>query len=278
MIDKMRARNSKQPHGTCMRYDAGCRCEPCRAAKSSYRKQRASEPSNGIVSAAKARAHLEALWVSFEISLNAVAIDTGLPKQRVQLIRSGTQAHCREETARKLLAVTKEAAQYNGFVPAEPTRQLIRALGDSGLSQRKLSGMLGKGFQIQIRRPYVLTTTADKVRRIYRLFLNPHNPREGRMTVPDKRDKRDLRQMTWLCRPEKGGCGRAFDIVRVPLAAKDRMRMGGLRSPNTDRMVAIHSDELIPGQTQITKMAQGTFCKLRRALEESCEGHKERAA
>ena len=52
---------AKRPHGDRLRYVAGCRCDLCRKANSTYererQKARAAGDWNGIVDAAKARQH-----------------------------------------------------------------------------------------------------------------------------------------------------------------------------------------------------------------------------
>ena len=81
-----------RPHGTRLRYLAGCKCDACRKANSSYEseRQRARKAGdwNGLVDASKARRHLRRLSRQ-GVGRRVVSEVSDVAESILQQIRSG---------------------------------------------------------------------------------------------------------------------------------------------------------------------------------------------
>jgi predicted transcriptional regulator len=99
-------------HETIYMYNQGCRCNRCKKKKRDYSRARAiarkSGDRNGIVSAAKAQAHLRELWCSRDITRRDISKYSNVPPSTLSAVRSGQKTKLRERTERKILATTAE--------------------------------------------------------------------------------------------------------------------------------------------------------------------------
>lgn len=142
---------ANKPHGSRIRYMAGCRCDECRRANTDYEKDRQIARKNGewngIVPAARARRHLSRLS-RLGVGRRAVQAATDIADSILVMIRNGARKNIRAQTERLILAVTPAAAGDRALIDAAPTWVLINEL-------------LGSGF----RRPAWLPNWGEKPRR-----------------------------------------------------------------------------------------------------------------
>lgn len=162
-----------KPHGTRIRYVGGCRCLPCRAANSSYEAMRARERRegnwNGIVSAERARAHIDEL-ARQGLGRRAVADASGIGVTCIQKIKSGRKRRIRRETERLILAVTKGAIKGGSRVPARRTWAYLNHLLGLGLTRGELARRLGSRAAtpiLQVRRDFVKAATEARAKALY---------------------------------------------------------------------------------------------------------------
>jgi hypothetical protein len=157
------------PHGTRARYvGAKCRCDDCRAANRNYAKERAGLPFNGLVDAAPARQHLEALS-NQGVGLRSVAAASDVARTVLTDIRTGAKLRVRADTARRVLAVDSGAISDHGLVPAKETRAALRELRRHGLTKQEIAARLGstaKTPALQLTKRHVTALNALKVRRL----------------------------------------------------------------------------------------------------------------
>lgn len=158
-------------HGDRLRYMAGCRCDECRRANTSYEKARAAARKagdwNGFVPADKAWKHL--LKLSDEgVCRRAVQAVTDIGGSIISAIRSGAKKQIRARTERKILAVTKDQASDNALTSAEGTWKLLNKLLDKGYTKTQLAHALGgKSPALQVGQEQVTVRTAYEVRKLY---------------------------------------------------------------------------------------------------------------
>lgn len=158
----------KRQHGDRLSYMAGCRCDDCRRANSSYEKARAAARKagdwNGIVPAARARAHMQALSES-GVGRRSVGDVSGVADTVLVDIISGRKTNIRARTERSILAVTVEAAADHALVPAAETWKLIDELIADGYSKAELARQLGyKRPALQLNREQVTVRNAYDVK------------------------------------------------------------------------------------------------------------------
>jgi hypothetical protein len=139
-------------HGDRLRYRAGCRCFRCRRANTAYEAARkiarAAGEGNGIVPAAKARAHLKALSAQ------------GVGRRSVQAASD----------ERAILAVTSAAAGDGALVSAKATWKMLDQLIDDGYTRTYLAAQLGSKSKVpalQLRRDFVTVRSAYLVERLF---------------------------------------------------------------------------------------------------------------
>lgn len=161
-----------KPHGVRLRYLAGCRCADCRKANSSYenerQKARRAGDWNGIVDAAKARAHLKAL-LRLGVGKRAVRAATDIGKSILQDIRAGRKQRIRARTERLILRVGAAQRSDGALIPAVRTWSLIDALVEEGYTVPQLIKRLGyKNRALQLGRERVTVRNAGRVERLYR--------------------------------------------------------------------------------------------------------------
>lgn len=163
-----------KPHGSRIRYMAGCRCLPCRAANSSYETGRALRRRqglwNGLVSALQSRRHILMLSRA-GVGYKTVGLVAGISKTVMFKIRAGQQRQVRALTEKRILAVSREAARGSSLVPAGETWRKIRWLLDEGFTKGGIALRLGaKRPALQLNRNVVTATNAKKVEALYRSF------------------------------------------------------------------------------------------------------------
>ena len=161
---------AEKPHGTRLRYIAGCKCFHCRRANSDYERSRKAARLagdwNGIVPADKARAHLMSLSRR-GVGKRAVQSASDVALSVLTEIRTGRKQRIRARTERKILAVTPAQVSDRALVKPGRTHQLIEQLVDEGFTKRELARRLGyasPALQFQPKR-----MTARNVARIERL-------------------------------------------------------------------------------------------------------------
>ena len=160
-------------HGTRARYvHWHCRCAPCRKSNTEYAKVRAlaliAGDNNGLVSAAAAQAHLNALSAQ-GIGKRAVAAASDVSLTVLQDVRNGTKTHIRARTERRILAVDAGAMSDHAHVPAKETRAAMRELLRHGLTKREIAARLGSTAEVpalQLTRRHVTALNAMKVRKL----------------------------------------------------------------------------------------------------------------
>ena len=163
---------SDKPHGSRLRYMAGCHCVECRKANSAYenerQKARRQGDWNGIVSAEKARRHILKLS-KIGVGRKAVAAASDISETIIAEIRSGAKKNIRARTERLILAVTKEMASDRALVSAKETWRLIEKLLEEGYTITQLAHRLGyKKPVLQIGKDRITARTADRIKQLYR--------------------------------------------------------------------------------------------------------------
>lgn len=163
---------ANKPHGVRVRYMAGCRCVPCRAANARYEtarlRARAKGRSNRIVSAERAVSHLRALSRA-GVGRRRVARLSGLPESKLCKLLGGQQRNIREQTERRILAVTKADKAPGATVPAARTHRRIAALLEEGYTRARLAVMLGSRTpKLQLGRAWITRATEARIATLYR--------------------------------------------------------------------------------------------------------------
>ncbi len=163
----------KLPHGHRVKYQAGCRCVPCRAANSRWVCERTREKragrSNALVPAAKARRHL--LMLSRNgVGRRTVHAISGISASVIRLIATGRRDQIRAGTERQILGVDKYAMHGTSLVDAAPTWKIIdRLVSQEGFSKAELTRRLGyRNRTLQLDKKRITAANAAKVRSFYR--------------------------------------------------------------------------------------------------------------
>ncbi len=163
----------RKPHGERLRYMAGCRCVPCRAANSRYESQRQAKRKagewNGLVPAKRARRHIIKLS-RLGVGRRALAEASDVGATIIMEIRSGRKNRIRKQTETRILGVTAEAVSGGALVSASRTLRLInRLLETEGFTKAEIARRLGYTTpKLQIRGEFVRASTAAAVERLYR--------------------------------------------------------------------------------------------------------------
>lgn len=163
-----------RPHGTRLRYLAGCKCFHCRRANSDYERERqaarAAGDWNGFVDASAARAHLRKL-ARRGVGKRMVASVSDVALSVLQDVRSGRKRRIRARTERKILAVTTAARGDKALVPAGPTWERIEWLLSEGFTKGRIALELGRKTRaLQINRHRVTVRNAAKVEALWRRY------------------------------------------------------------------------------------------------------------
>lgn len=161
-----------RPCGDRLRYQAGCRCADCRRANSAYETARAKARKagdwNGIIPAAKARAHLAALAAQ-GVGRRAVGDACDVADSVLCEIIAGRKTRIRARTERAILGVTAAAAADRALIPAGSTWKLLDDLIAGGYSKAELARELGyKTRALQLSRHQVTARKAADVERLHR--------------------------------------------------------------------------------------------------------------
>lgn len=167
---------ANKPHGSRIRYIAGCRCDECRRANTDYEKQRVIARKNGewngIVPAARARRHLSRLS-RLGVGRRAVQAATDIADSILVMIRSGERKNIRAQTERLILAVTPAAAGDRALIDAEPTWGLINELLAAGFTKTRLAAELGrKTHALQLNKHKVTVRNAADVRLMHSRLMH----------------------------------------------------------------------------------------------------------
>ena len=168
---------ANREHGDRLRYVAGCRCFYCRRANSDYERERLAARKagdwNGYVSAARARRHLLKLREQ-GVGRRAVHLASDVADSVLQQISSGRKEKIRARTERKILAVTKVAAQDGAYVDAARTWQQIEQLLGEGFTKRQISAEIGQnGRSLQLGRKRITVRNAGLIDRLWRRYMTP---------------------------------------------------------------------------------------------------------
>ena len=163
-----------RPHGTRLRYLAGCKCFHCRRANSDYERERqkAREAGdwNGLVDAAAARAHLRKL-ARRGVGKRIVHAVSDVALSVIDAVRAGRKTRIRARTERKILAVTTAARGDKALVPAGPTWERIEWLLAEGFTKGRIARELGRKTRaLQIKNHRVTVRTAAQVEALVRRY------------------------------------------------------------------------------------------------------------
>jgi len=167
-----------KPHGTRLRYMAGCKCMLCRAANSRYETERAAARKNGdwngLVSAVKARRHLLKLSRA-GVGRRSVADSTDCSITVIQEIKKGRKSKIRARTERKILAVPAKVVTEAGLVDAEETWIRINRLLGEGFTKSELAHRLGyKMGALQIATVFITARNERRVQRFHDQIMAGH--------------------------------------------------------------------------------------------------------
>jgi hypothetical protein len=163
---------AEKPHGTRLRYIAGCKCFHCRRANSDYERSRKAARLagdwNGIVPADKARAHLMSLSRR-GVGKRAVQAASDVCQTVLTDIRTGKKSQIRARTERKILAVTPAMVSDRALVKPGRTFRLIAALKDEGFSKAELARRLGyRNEALQFKPNRMTARNVARVENLYR--------------------------------------------------------------------------------------------------------------
>lgn len=159
-------------HGSRVAYVAGCRCDACREANNEYARLRGklnrAGQTNRLVEAGRVRRHLLRLSRA-GVGTRTISDIAGVPRASIGLLRAGKKTKLREATAKKLLAVTRDALTDGKLVPAGSTWELIARLLRAGFTRGAIALRLGaKRPALQLRKTRVTARTRDRVERLVR--------------------------------------------------------------------------------------------------------------
>lgn len=163
---------ARREHGDRLRYMAGCRCFQCRRANSAYeaarKVARAAGEGNGIVPAAKARAHMAHLS-ALGVGRRSVAAASDVADSVLTEIIAGRKQNIRAATERAILAVTVDAMGDRALVPAKATWKLLNELIKDGFTKGELALRLGyKTPALQLKKDFVTARNKHLVERLHR--------------------------------------------------------------------------------------------------------------
>lgn len=161
-----------KPHGTRLRYVAGCKCFHCRRANSDYERQRKAARLagdwNGLVPADKARAHMASLSRR-GVGRRAVSAASDVCPTVLQDIRTGRKTRIRARTERKILAVTAAMVSDGALVKPGRTFALIDQLLEEGFTKTELAKRLGyRNGALQLKRHRMTARNVARVERLHR--------------------------------------------------------------------------------------------------------------
>lgn len=168
-IESLLSSGQQKQHGARARYTSGCRCLLCRAANSSYERDRATARKQGdrraMVDATRARRHMESLSRR-NVGTRIVADIAQLTRTVVLRIRSGEARHIRQDTEKRILAITPDCLGDGALIDARPTWLMLDDLLRGGYTKLQIAEWLGVG-KLQFSRKQVTARTAQRVRQLY---------------------------------------------------------------------------------------------------------------
>lgn len=161
--------------GTRIKYMAGCRCEACTAANTSYESKRKWDRIkgnwNGLVPAEKARKKLLELS-SKGVGRRAVARIANVGETTLQEVVSGKKRQVRAMTERAILSVDPQDARLPGsLVCAARYRRMVDELVQEGFSRKDLGRCLGLSTSLYIYRSEITWRTARRIEEIHREII-----------------------------------------------------------------------------------------------------------
>lgn len=173
-IAALKAAAATCPHGTRARYEGGCKCLLCRAAKSRYNTQREHARRAGdvrdLVDAGTTRRHLLKLS-RLGCGYKTVGDAASVSKTVLQNVMKGRKKRVRASTERAVLAVTVEARADHALIDAGPTWEILNGLIERGYTRTQLAAWLGskaKTPSIQFKRTLITVQGAASVERLKR--------------------------------------------------------------------------------------------------------------
>lgn len=165
----------QKPHGTRLKYKAGCRCLACRAANARYEtgraRSRASGNWNGLVAAEATRKQI--LKLSKQgVGRRAIAAASDVAEKVISRVRSGAQVKVRKSTEGRILAVSNQASSDGALTRADATWKQIRALLAEGFTKAELARRLGYRFpSLQIGKTRIRARTAARIDRLFCMLM-----------------------------------------------------------------------------------------------------------
>lgn len=161
-----------RPHGTRLRYLSGCKCFKCRRANSDYERERQAARLagdwNGIVDAARARAHLIKL-ARAGVGRRVVSEVTDVAHSILHEIRQRRRLKIRARTERKILAVTPDMRADRSIVSAAKAWHLIGELLEEGFTKSAIAKELGYRTQaLQLRHDRITARNEQRVIALHR--------------------------------------------------------------------------------------------------------------
>jgi hypothetical protein len=175
-FEVMRRNCANKPCGMRAKYEAGCKCLRCRAAKSRYNSERERLRREGdtrdIVAAEAARRHLLEL-AEKGVGYKQVAAGAGVATSIVFQIRRGTRKRIRQSTERAILGIDESVRGGASLISAKSTWQKFNKLIGRGFTQKQLAVWLGSKAKIpslQVNRRQIMARTAMKVDRLCALL------------------------------------------------------------------------------------------------------------
>lgn len=165
----------EKPHGSRLRYMAGCRCLLCKAANARYEstraKDRASGSWNDLVPAETAREHILKLSAQ-GVGRRALAAASDVAERVIANIRSGKQVNVRRNTEERLLAINSQAPSDGALVRANVAWRQIKRLLAEGFSKAELARRLGyQSPSLQLGKKRIRARTAARVDRLFRMLM-----------------------------------------------------------------------------------------------------------
>ena len=168
---------ANRPHGDRIRYRAGCKCVPCRAANSNYETTRAAArrrgESNGLVDANEVRKHLKKLSRR-GIGRDTVAEITGISSTTIDLYRRGQRTQLRAMRAKAILSISLDTVANDAMlVPAAKTWEKIRWMLREGFTKSEIARRLGSKATVpalQLNKSQITAKNAMRVEKLYNIL------------------------------------------------------------------------------------------------------------
>ncbi len=176
----------------------GCRCAPCRAAHSTYERDRARRVAPAYVAAARARAHITDLH-HHGVGLKRIAEVSGIShgalwKLVYGLPNSGRppSKRIRHQTEQAILAVTPADAAPGAHIPAARTWDHVATLLDRGWTKVAIARAIGQhGTGLQLGATTVTAANAHAVRGLLDQPVPPRRTRHGTVEPEPHDDDHD---------------------------------------------------------------------------------------